>query len=79
MKQVQKSSLISGILSNKVWSYNIKCFLSYSKKYMCYFMQFNWWHKYSTFICPFEFGNCGKEAKKIYKNLNIYVENENKF
>ena len=28
------------------------------------YIQPNLWHKYSTFICPFESEKCGKEAKK---------------
>ena len=32
---------------------------------------------YSTFICSFESGKCGKEGKKLQKLE--YVENENSF
>ena len=32
---------------------------------------------YSTSICPFESGNCGKEGKKIQKIE--YLENEKNF
>ena len=32
---------------------------------------------YSTSICPFESGKCGKEAKKLQKNE--YLENKNSF
>ena len=32
---------------------------------------------YSTSICPFESGNCGKEGKKLQKNE--YLENEKSF
>ena len=32
---------------------------------------------YSTSICPFESGNCGKEGKKIQKFE--YLENEKNF
>ena len=32
---------------------------------------------YSTFICSFEFGECGKEEKKIQKIE--YLENEKSF
>ena len=32
---------------------------------------------YSTFICPFESGNCGKEGKKLQKIE--YIENEKSF
>ena len=78
MKQVQKSALINDILHDDVWWCNIKWFLSCSKNYISYFMQPNSWHKYSTFICPFESGKCGKEEKKC-KNLNIYLESEKTF
>ena len=43
-KQVQKNAFISNILSDQVWWYNIKRFLSYSKNYICKFMQVNSWH-----------------------------------
>ena len=32
---------------------------------------------YSSFICPFEFGKCGKEGKKLQKFE--YLENEKSF
>ena len=32
---------------------------------------------YSTLICPFEFGKCGKEERKFQKFE--YLENENSF
>ena len=32
---------------------------------------------YSTFICPFESGKCGKEGKKLQKLE--YLENEKRF
>ena len=34
-------------------------------------------HKLFHFICPFEFGKCGKEVKKIQKFK--YLENEKSF
>ena len=41
-------------------------------------MQDNLWHhKYSTSICPFESGKCGKERKKLQKFE--YLENEISF
>ena len=41
-------------------------------------MQDNLWHhKYSTSICPFESGKCGKERKKLQKFE--YLENEKSF
>ena len=33
--------------------------------------------KYSTYICPFVSGSCGKEGKK-YKHLNISRAKRNK-
>ena len=51
--------------------YNIKQFLSYSKitsGNLC--KPIHDIINYSTFICPFEPRNCGKEDKN-YKNLNI--------
>ena len=41
------------------------------KNYIYKFMQVNsWHHNYSTSICPFKSGKCGKEGKNN-KNLNI--------
>ena len=41
-------------------------------------MRANSWHiNYSTSICPFESGNCGKEGKK-WQNME-YLENEKSF
>ena len=41
-------------------------------------MQDNLWHhKYSTSICPFESGKCGKKRKKLQKSE--YLENEKSF
>ena len=36
-----------------------------------------WHHKYSTSICPFESGKCGKEEKKSQKFE--YLEKEKSF
>ena len=74
-KQVQKNSFISYVLSDQVWWCNIKWFFSYSKNYICKFMQANSWH-HSTSICPFESLKFGKETKNTQKfeyleNLNI--------
>ena len=44
MKQVQKNSFISYLLSDQVWWCDIKQFLSYSKTYTCKCMQTNSWH-----------------------------------
>ena len=53
-------------------------FLSYSKNYICKFMQANYdIINYSTFVCPFESGKCGKEGKKLQKFE--YLENEKSF
>ena len=69
---------ISYILSDQVWWCNIKRFLSYSKNYTCKFMQANALIiNYSTSICPFEFGKCGKEVEKIQKFE--YLKNEKSF
>ena len=71
-KQVQKNSFISYVLSDQVWWCNIKWFFSYSKNYICQFMQANsWHHELFLFICPFESLKFGKERKKKHKNLNI--------
>ena len=61
------------LLSDQVWWYNIKWFLSYSKNHICKFMQVI---NYSTSICPFESGKCRKEGKKLQK---LYLENEKSF
>ena len=53
-------------------------FLSYSRNYICKFMQANLWHhKLFHSICPFESGKCGKEGKKLQKFE--YLENEKSF
>ena len=67
-----KNFFISYILSDQVWSCNIKRFLSYSKITPEYLCKPN--HNiinYSTSICPFESGKCGIKKKENYKNLNI--------
>ena len=43
-KKCQNNSSISYVLSDQVWWCNIKHFLSYSKNYICKFMQANSWH-----------------------------------
>ena len=54
------------MLSDQVWWCHIKRFLSYSKNYT--------WNlckpihditNYSTSVCPFESGKCGKEDEKL--------------
>ena len=69
--QSLKNFIISHVLSDQVWWYNIKGFLSYSKitsANLCkpIYDIIN----YSTSICPFVSGQCGKEGKN-YKNLDI--------
>ena len=44
MKQVQKYSFIRYTLSEQVWWYNVKQFLSYSKNQIYKFMQVDSWH-----------------------------------
>ena len=61
-KTSSKNSFISHILSDQVWWYNIKIHDIIN---------------YSTSICPFEFGKCGKEAEKLQKFE--YLENEKSF
>ena len=41
-------------------------------------MQFSpWHHKFSTLICPFQSGKCGKEGEKLQKFE--YLENQKSF
>ena len=55
--------------------FNTNWFLSYSKNYICYFMQANSQrHNYSSFIWNFEFENYGKGEKKIQKLKNLGKE-----
>ena len=54
---------------------DLKQFLSYPKNYVCKFVDDTM--NYSTSICPFESGNCGKEGKKLQKFE--YLENEKSF
>ena len=76
--RLQNKFSISYVLSGQIWWYNIKRFLSYSKNYICKFMQTNsWHHKFSASICPFESGKCGKKGEKLYKLE--YLENQKSF
>ena len=52
---------------------NIMQLLSYSKNYICKFMQANIIN-YFTSICCFESGKCGEEIKKLQKFE--YLKNE---
>ena len=70
-KQVQKDSLTSDVLPDQIWWCNIKWFWVIPKitsANLCkpIYDIIN----YSTFICPFESGKCGKEGKKL-QNVNI--------
>ena len=77
-KQVQKHSFISNVLSDQVWWCNIKQFVSYSKNYICKFIQANWWHhKLFHFHLSFGILKLWKGREKNCKNLNI--ENEKSF
>ena len=74
-KKVYKNFFVSYILPDQVLWCNKKQFLSYSKYYTCKLI-----HdiiNYSTFICPFESGKCGKEEEKLQKFE--YLENEKNF
>ena len=74
-KQVHRNFLVSYILSDQIWWFDIKWFLSHSKNYTCKFMQTNsWHHKLSTSICSFESGNCRKEEEKLQRFEYLEVE-----
>ena len=67
-KQVKKNVFISNILSDQVWWYNIKWFLSYSKNYICYFIEANsWHHKLFHFHLSFWIWKVWKRREKITK------------
>ena len=62
------------MLSDQVWWYNIKEFLSYSKNYICKFMQANsWHHKLFYFHLPFWIWKVWKGRETSTKN-RIYRE-----
>ena len=70
--------LIVNVLSDQVWWCNIKQFLSYSKNYICKFMQANLWHrKLFHFHLPFRIWKVWKAREKITKFQ--YLENEKSF
>ena len=72
------SFLVIYYISDQVWWYNIKWFLSYSKNYTCQLMQaVSWYHKFSASIFPFESWKSGKEVEKLQKYE--YLENEKGF
>ena len=76
MLQGQKKSFISYALSEQLWWCNIKRFLSYSKNYICIFMQANSWHKLFHFHLPFWIWKVWKR-KKLQKFE--YLEKEKSF
>ena len=70
------NSFISYVLSDQVWWYNIKRFLSYSKNYICKFMQANLWHhELFHFHLPFLIWPVWKGREKITK---IWISRERK-
>ena len=77
-KQVQKKSFICYILSDQVLWCNVKQFLSYSKNYICKFMQVNsWHHKLFHFHLSFWIWKVWKGREKLQKIE--YLENEKSF
>ena len=73
-----KKFVISYLLSDQVWWFNIKRILSYSKTYTYKFMQANsWHHKLFHSICSFKSGKCEKEEENVQKIE--YLENEKNF
>ena len=75
-KQVQKYSFICYILSDQVWWCDVKQFLSYSKNYICKFMQVNsWHHKLFHFHLSFWIWKLWKGREKITK---IWISQERK-
>ena len=74
MKPDQKISFVTHVLSNDViWS-GFWVILKIISANLCKSV----YHiNYSTSICPFEFGKCGKEGKKLQKLE--YFENEKSF
>ena len=72
------NSFISYVLSDEVWWCNIKQFLSYSKNYICKFMQANsWHHKLFHFRLSFWIWKVWKGREKIQKFE--YPENRKSF
>ena len=77
-KTSSKNFFISYILSDQVWWCNIKRFLSYSKNYICKFMQTNsWHHKLFHFHLSFGIRKVWKERGKLQKIE--YLEKEKSF
>ena len=67
-----KISSFSYMLSDQVLWSNVKQFLSYSKNYICKFMQvISWHHKLFHFHLSFWIWRVWKGREKNIKNLNI--------
>ena len=65
-------------LSDQVWRCNVKQFLSYSKNYICKFMQVSsWHHKLFHFHLSFWIWKVWKGREKLQKFE--YLENEKSF
>ena len=64
------------VLPDQVWWCNVKQFLSYSKNYICKFMQANLWHKLFHFHLSFCIWNLWKG--KILQKCE-YLKNEKSF
>ena len=62
-----ENSFISYVLSDQVWLYNIKRFLSYSKIYICKFMEANLWHELFHIHLPFWIWTVWTGTEKITK------------
>ena len=78
MKQVQTNSLISHVLSDQIWWFNIKRFLNYSKTYSCKFMQVKLWHhELFHFHLPFWIWKVWKGREKI--RTFEYLESKKSF
>ena len=70
--QVQKYSFVHYILADRVWWCNVKQFLSFSKNFICKFMQvYSWHHRLFHFYLPFWILKVWKGREKITKNINI--------
>ena len=77
MKLVQKNFIICYILSDQVWWFNVKQFLSYPKNYICKFMEVSsWHHKLFRFHLPFWIWKVWKDKKS---QKSEYLENEKSF
>ena len=67
--------LLMYYIPDQVWWCNIKSFLSYSKNYICYFMQANSWRKLLYFCLSFW---VWKVWKRREKNTKIWISWEQK-